>query len=58
MSEEKKNVTVHIQHLEEAFPGTDLSKFEPGEMYLMSKLLGTLRLDPQWHDTSQTQATR
>lgn len=47
-NKEKKNVTVNISHLEEAFSGTDLSEFEPGETYLMSKLLGMLR--PRFHN--------
>ena len=47
MSEEKKNVTVHIQHLKEAFPGTDLSKFEPGATYPMSELMDALQHRPR-----------
>ena len=44
---EKKNVAVSITHLEEAFPGTDLSEFEPGGTYPMSKLLDALRPRPR-----------
>lgn len=40
--EEKKNATVNIQHLEEAFPDTDLSEFEPGETYPLPKLMDAL----------------
>ena len=42
MMEEKKNVSVSIQHLEEAFSGIDISEFEPGETYPMPKLLDAL----------------
>jgi hypothetical protein len=33
MTKEKKNVSVNIQYLEEAFSDIDLSEFEPGATY-------------------------
>jgi hypothetical protein len=36
------NVTVRISHLEEAFPGTNLSEFKPGATYPMSELMDAL----------------
>jgi hypothetical protein len=44
MSKEKKNVSVNIQHLEEAFFDIDLSEFEPGATYPVSKLMDALGL--------------
>ena len=44
--EEKKNITVSIQQLEEAFPDTDLSEFKPGETYPTSTLLDVLHPRP------------
>ena len=44
MSDERKNVAVSITHLEEAFPGTDLSEFELGETYPMVELMDALGL--------------
>jgi hypothetical protein len=44
MSKEKKNASVNIQHLEEAFSDTDLSEFKPGATYPMSKLFDALGL--------------
>ena len=46
-NKEKKNVSVYLQHLEEAFPGTDLSKFEPEATYPMSELMDALRPQPR-----------
>lgn len=46
-NKEKKNVTVSITQLENAFPNIDLSEFEPGETYPMSTLLNALRPRPQ-----------
>lgn len=47
MSNKKKNVTVSISQLEEAFHGIDPSEFEPGETYPMSTLLDALRPRPR-----------
>ena len=49
-NKEKKNVSVSLSLLENAFPGIDLPEFEAGETYPMSKLLDALRPRPR-HDT-------
>ena len=43
MSEERKNIAVNIQHLEEAF-GMDLSEFQPRNIYPATMLFNALGL--------------